>query len=260
MASDSTAFFEALKNDRNKKNKPEQLFIKAEGRYTLRILPNKKNPNDVPYFKIWIHFNFFHPNYNTPTTLRCIGKDCPLCEYAKKKEKAKDPNAWKYQSTIMFLYYITDSKNKFHYIKMSATAQNAIFNALTAKAKGGVNPTDINNGRLAVLSLDKSSGKNKFKCDFMNEVHKVSQDISDKLEMAPSLNEIYRLYKKEDLEKIVRGEKLVFTLDSEDQQESQQQEEKKGPTVLRLYDSEDADTQRKVTIMEEAKRKINGIK
>jgi hypothetical protein len=250
----SNKFLEALKSDHNKKRKPKPLTIKVEGKYTLRFLADKHDPDNVPYYKVFLHFNFFHPNYNNPGTFRCMGKDCPLCEYAKKKIAARDPEAWKYKSNIMFLYYVTDSKENFYYLRLSATAHTAVFNAITAKAKGNVNPTDLNNGRLAQFALSKLDGKHKYYCNFLNDIHKVSENISHELDMAPELKDLYHNYTKDDLEKIVRGEKLVYNYDSEEAQNSK--EETKGPAVTKLYDVEDLETMSKVTKLEEAKRKI----
>lgn len=251
----SNEFLEALKKDHNKKRKPNALSIKNEGRYTIRFLANKKNPKDIPYFQIYLHFNFFHPNYNQPATFRCIGKDCPLCKYGKEKASKKDPEAWKYKANIMFLYYVTDSKENFYYIRLSAVAQNAVFNAMIAKAKSDVNPADLQNGRLAQLSLSKVDGKNKFHCTFLNDIHRVSENITNELEMAQELSQIYRFYSKEDLEKIVRGEKLVYNFDTDDSSNSFNQEPS-TPTVTKLYDSEDQEAMNKVSKLEEAKRKI----
>jgi hypothetical protein len=251
----SNSFLEALNNDRNTKRKPKILLINKEGNYTLRFCANREKPDSIPYVKIFLHFNFLHPNYNKSGTFRCIGKDCPLCRVAKEKQHKKDPNAWKYRANIMFLYYVADAKENFYYIRLSATAQDAVFKAMQAKAKSGVNPTDLQNGRMARFTLDKVDNKTKYQCSFLNDTHKVSENIINELENAPDLNKIYKFYSKEDLEKIVRGEKLVFNFDTEDSDSDFQQDQKPAP-VIKLYDAEDSEHQNKISKFEEAKLKI----
>lgn len=200
---------EALKKDRNKKTKPKRLVTREEGKYKLRFLPNLHSEEGLPYERVFLHFGFNHPNYNTPSTFRCLGRDCPLCREAKKMKEDGDASAWRFKSTPVYLYYVADSNDNFRFIRLTQTAHTEVVDELTAKAMSKVNAVDLDQGRMAELKLSKTDGnKNKWKCSILHEVDSVSTEIRAELKSAPPLSELYRRYSLEELERVVSGEKL----------------------------------------------------
>jgi hypothetical protein len=215
---------EALKRDRNRKTKPKRLVTREEGKYKLRILPNQHSQDGLPYERVFLHFGFTHPNYNTPSTFRCLGKDCPLCRESKKMKEAGDASAWRFKSTPVYLYYVADSNGNFRFIRLTQTAHTEVVDELSAKAMAKINAVDLDTGRMAELRLSKTDGnKNKWKCSFLHDVNSVSTEIRTELSSAPALSELYRRYTKEELEKIVSGEKLEVQkgdVDSDEDEDS----------------------------------------
>lgn len=206
--SSADKLLEALKKDKNKKSEPKRLVTRDEGTYKIRILPNLHSEEGLPYERVFLHFGFTHPNYNTPSTFRCLGRDCPLCREAKKMKEDGDESAWKFKSTPVFLYYVADQDETLKFIRLTQTAHNEVVEELSAKAMAKVNAVDLETGRVAELKLSKDGNKNKWKCSFLHQQSPVSKRVESELRSATPLSELYRKYTKEELEKIVSGEKL----------------------------------------------------
>lgn len=213
MSTSAEKLLEALKRDQNRKSsqKMKRLITKDEGKYKIRILPNENSQEGLPYERVFIHFGFKHPNYNTPSTFRCLGRDCPLCGVAKKLKEDGDDSAWRFKSTPVYLYYIVDSNEELLYAQLTQKAHSEVFSELSAKARANINPVDLDNGRVAELKLSKIDGKYSWKCSFANEKSVVSDSIKSQLKLAQPLSEIYRHYTKEELESVASGEKLDYS-------------------------------------------------
>jgi hypothetical protein len=210
--SSTEKLLEALKNDKNKKTgfgpRPKRLVMKDQDSYLNRILPNKTDPDGLPYERIFLHFGFLHPNFGNPSTFRCLGRGCPLCKAAKKMAEDRVPDAWKFKSTPVYLYYVMDENDDFKFIRLSNTANTAVVDAITAAATGKVNPVDLDKGRWAEIKITKMEDKTIWKCSFQHDPHSVPQQIRQELKIAPELSEIYREYTLKELELIVAGKKL----------------------------------------------------
>jgi hypothetical protein len=209
---------ENLKKDKEKNenrgaknNRPKRMVMKDEGRYKVSILHNKHAIDGIPYEKVFLHFGFLHPNFGTPSTFRCLGKNCPLCREARQMIDEKKKDAWKYKSTPVFLYYIMDASENFKYIRLSNTAHKEVYDEIVAKASSKVNPMDPEKGRIAVISLEKDGVKNKWKCSFENEGTTIREEVLKELETAPELADVYRVYTMDELERIVAGKRLDFS-------------------------------------------------
>lgn len=210
----STKLLENLKKDRTdqslKNNKTKRYVMGKEGRYLFRILPNKDDADGLPYERVFLHFGFTHPNYNNPGTFRCLGRECPLCREAKKKAEDGHKEAWRFKSTPVYLYYIYDEAGVFQYLRLSQVAHNSLIDEITAMMGGKVNPLDLDKGRFVEVKLSKEEDKNVYKWTFLNELSVVPKNIRSELTSSPVLDDLCRKSSKEDLEKIVKGEKLTF--------------------------------------------------
>lgn len=262
----SEKLLDNLKRDRNKKpqssEKTKRLVMRDEGKYKMRILPNKNDKDGLPYERVFLHFGFNHPNYNNPGTFRCLGKDCPLCREAKKMKEEGNVSAWRYRSTPVFLYYVYDNSDNFRFLRLSQTAHNQLIDEITALVVAKINPLDIEKGRHLEIKLTKEAKKNVYKCTFMNEVSSVPYEIRSELNSAQELGDIYRRYTKEELEKVLKGEKLIYGSDksakTEDAEDTYEDEEasKPSPTSRRVVDSEDEEPIDSSAEVEEIKARI----
>ena len=242
--SSADKLLEALKKDQNKKSsqKLKRLVTREEGKYKIRLLPNPNSEEGLPYERVFLHFGFTHPNYNTPSTFRCLGRDCPLCREAKKMKEEGDESAWKFKSTPVYLYYVSDSNDDLRFIRLTQTAHTEVVNELSAKALAKVNAVDLDSGRMAELKLSKIDGnKNNWKCSFLHETSPVSASVRAQLKAAQPLSDLYRTYTKEELEKIVSGEKLT-SYRSDSSEDSVREEEPKQVVKKLKEEKEDEDS------------------
>lgn len=212
-----SSMLEALKRDKNRGRatiKVKRLITSDDGKYNIQIFPDAENPEGLPYYKVFLHFGFNHPNYGNPGTFRCLGRDCPLCREAKKLKESKNPNAWRFSSTPVFLYYVLDSQGVIKYLRLSSTAHDAVVDALIEKQKSKINPILIENNRPASFEVstikDKNKEKKSYKLFFAAEAKEIPAKRLDEFHQLQPLEEIYRVWTKDDLEKVVKGEKIVF--------------------------------------------------
>jgi hypothetical protein len=212
---------ENLKNAQKQESEPQKEFTPRPkllrttdaGTIFVRFLPNAISPNDVFYYRIFLHYGFFHPNFQNYSTLRCLGKGCPLCREAKKKEADKHPEAWRFKSTPNFLYYVVDNNGDFAFVRLSLPAHTEVQKAFDKRLAGDVNPVDLNHGRIAELRLDKiveedNRKKNKWTCNFLSDPNTVSDKIIKRLKDAPSFEDLYAPNTVDDLELILKGKKI----------------------------------------------------
>lgn len=247
---------EQKQNGNKKFQKVSRLVTRDPGNYIVRFLPNKTDHDSLPYELVFLHFGFIHPNYKQAGTFRCLGRDCPLCREAKKMEKAKDPNAWRFKSTPVYLYYIVDSSENFKFLRLSRTAHEQVLGEIESKAKSKTNVLSLENGRVAKLSLEKSEGKNKWRCDFITESNTVSPELQDSLHNAPELDTLYRVYSAEELEKIVKGEKLVFTNNQKKSEGTGQEPSENSTTVIKIGSSELSEVKGQVKVIPLVKENV----
>ena len=189
--------------------RPRPSYVKSQ--LKIHILANKKDPDDFPFEKLFLHDGFTHPNFPDAKSskFRCIGKGCPLCADAKSKEAAGDESAWKLKSKPSFYYYVVDGNDEFTYLNADAKCHEAILDALMKCLAAGTQPLDSAKGRMAVIKKVKNAeGKNEYSCVFQNDPHAVSSEIMERLKNAPELSDLNRVYTQEELEKVLKGVKL----------------------------------------------------
>jgi hypothetical protein len=199
-------------NKNHKAGKVARLVTRDPGNYLMTFLPNKSDADGVPYERVFLHFGFEHPNYKTPGTFRCLGRDCPLCTEYKKMVFDKKKDAWRYKSTPVYLYYVVDSSKNFKFIRLSRSAHDEVINEIESKARAMTNVLSLDNGRVAKLSLEKmDDNKNKWRCNFLNDSNSVEPDLRNQLKSAPELDSLYRVYSTEELDRVVKGIALDFS-------------------------------------------------
>jgi hypothetical protein len=209
---------DALKKDKNRGRatiKAKRLIASDDGKYQIQIFPNSEDEeNGLPYFRVFLHFGFMHPNFNNPGTFRCLGRDCPLCREAKKMKESGDKNAWRFLSTPVFLYYVLDSQNTIKFLRLSSTAHEAVVDELIAKQKSKINPVKLSTSRIASFEVstvtDKGKTRKSYKCFFQSEHTPIPANKIEEFQQLQPFDEIYRVWTREDLEKVVKGEKIVF--------------------------------------------------
>ena len=159
-----------------------------------------------------------------------------------------DTSAWRFKSTPVYLYYVSDSNDNFRFIRLTQTAHTEVVDELTAKAMAKINAIDPDSGRMVELKLSKTDGnKNKWKCSIQHDQHVVSTEIRAELKSAPPLSELYRRYSKEELEKIASGEKLESTK-TDAEPEDDDQESKPVLSQAKAADESDSIEARKAKI------------
>ena len=209
---------DALKKDKNRGRaniKAKRLIASDDGKYQIQIFPNPEDEeNGLPYFRVFLHFGFMHPNFNNPGTFRCLGRDCPLCREAKKMKESGIKDSWRFLSTPVFLYYVLDSQNTIKFLRLSSTAHDAVVDELISKQKGKINPVKLSTSRIASFEVstitDKGKTKKTYKCFFQSEQTPIDEQKIEEFQQLQPFEEIYRVWTRDDLERVVKGEKIVF--------------------------------------------------
>jgi hypothetical protein len=199
--------------DTNDRKKLGFLEFKEPSILRFRILPNKKDPDDVPFEKVFIHLGFEHPNFGSRKPLACKGRDCPLCSFYRKREKGGDANAWRYKSNQKFIYYVEyyDDKNQLRLGMLSLTyyAHEELKNKMITQLKSGVNIFDLKDGRWIEMTMKKIGDKRKYIVSVESESDEVTDiEILDWYKEARPLHKFYKEYSVDELKKIIKGEKL----------------------------------------------------
>lgn len=203
----------------NQENKPAQaanntflkipLFeIKGEGVVRFRIIANLQDPDELPFEQVFIHLGFIHPNFGKKVPLPCLGKGCPLCQYFRQKENQGDALAWKYQSNQKFIYYALNENMEIVLLSLTYTQQDELRSELISGLKSGVNLMDLNAGRWVQFTTRVINKKRKYIARIENDIHSIPQEIRNKFKGMRPLKSYYKMYKEEELRKILRGEKL----------------------------------------------------
>lgn len=185
----------------------------------FRILPNKKDPDDVPFERVFIHLGFEHPNFNKKVPLLCKGKDCPMCAFYKKREAGQDKDAWRYKSNQRFIYYVEteDAKGnlKLGLLSLTYYAHEELKNKMIAQLKAGINIFDLQDGRWIEMTMKKIGDKRKYIVSVETESDTVTDmEILDWFKQVRPLHQFYKDYPMEDLKKIMKGEKLMNSASS----------------------------------------------
>lgn len=179
----------------------------------FRILPHKKDPEDVPFEKVFIHLGFEHPNFAKRVPMKCKGKDCPMCAFYKKRLAGGDTNAWRYKSNQRFIYYVEyeDAKGNLKLALLSLTyyAQEELKNKMISQLKAGVNIFDLHDGRWIEMTMKKIGDKRKYIVSVETESDSVTDmNILNWYKDLRSLDQFYKDYSLEDIKKILKGEKI----------------------------------------------------
>ena len=189
------------------------LEFKEPSSLRFRLLPNKKDPDDVPFERVFIHLGFEHPNFAKRVPLLCKGKDCPMCSFYKKRTAGGDKDAWKYKSNQRFIYYVEyeDAKGQLKLALLSLTyyAQESLKNKMIAQLKAGVNIFDLQDGRWLDMTMKKIGDKRTYTVGVETESDTVTDmEILDWYKVSRPLHQFYKEYTMEDLKKILKGEKI----------------------------------------------------
>lgn len=208
---------DAKKNDEAFDNSDDRklgfLEFKEPSILRFRIFPHKKDPDDVPFEKVFIHLGFEHPNYGKRVPMACKGRDCPLCSFHKKREKGGDQNAWRYKSNIRYIYYVQylneQNKMKMGLLSLTYYAHEALKDKMIALLKQGINIFELKDGRWIEMTMKKIGDKRKYTVSVDSESDEVTDiDILDWYKELKPLHKFYREYSVDDLKKILKGEKL----------------------------------------------------
>lgn len=195
------------------------LEFKEPSTIRFRILPHKKDPEDVPFERVFIHLGFEHPNFGKKVPLLCKGKDCPLCSFYKKREKGGDKAAWKYKSNQRYIYYVQyedDKRNlKLALLSLTYYAHEELKNKMITKLKEGINIFDMNAGHWVEMSMKKINEKRKYIISIDSDEDPVTDmEILDWYKTIKPLHQLYREYTSEELKNILKGEKIEFKSNS----------------------------------------------
>lgn len=232
-----SAYEKLLKNLKDSEARPEEtgpvedkkvkiLEVKKPGSYKFRIFPNKENPDDTPYYKVFIHLGFVHPNYGKKVPLLCKGKDCPLCAVAKKKKNDKDSDAWMYKSNQRFIYYAIDEDENVVQLSLGYYAHEEVKKKIIAQLKASINVMDMMDGRWMELMITVVDDKWKYLCSVDSESHRMPQKARELFLKQKDLSKIYEDRPMEELKKIVKGEKIETKNKSSNQSSNKSTERK----------------------------------
>lgn len=193
------------------------LEFKAEDIKKFRLLPNKTDPEDVPYVELKVHL-LRHPNFeNNFRNIICKGKDCPSCKKYKAMEKVQDPDAWKYKAQTKYLYYVItendDGSLNLGLLTLTYYAQEVLKKLLLSQLKSGFKLWDIEEGRWIEMSMKITKDGEKSKRNYISSVFGDPEEASHPSVMnwfkdARPLEKFYPEYTTEDFEKILKGEKI----------------------------------------------------
>lgn len=218
----------------------KRLFVSpTQGReYCLRFLdPKVIDGEGLPFAYVYLHGNYMHPNFDQkfPSNFRCGGKGCPLCTDARAiSKKEKDDNvpknerqAFKKQARKYAIYWAINEENgeltlvhipDFSYSESEETINQMLANKLLELDEMGLAPFDLKLGMDIVISTTAVDKKIKFSIHQDNQSTKeVPQLVVKKLEQMKPLNLVYKKYTTEELDKVVKGEKIAYGQAKEEQ-------------------------------------------
>jgi hypothetical protein len=185
--------------------------LKDEGKYIVRILPNKKDPEEAAFIRSFTHFGFTHPNWEKQAPLPCAGKECPLCAFYKEKEAAGDSSAWKLKSSVGYTFYAMLGEN-FGILN----ANNALFEAIKAQEieyikTHGASLFDPKHGsNIRITKTVVMQGKKKtvsYAIDVLGK-SEVAPEALRELELARGLDELQTKYTVEELKMVLEGKPI----------------------------------------------------
>ena len=213
-----SAYEKLLKNLKDSEARPDEevtqddkkvkiVEVKKPGSYKFRLFPDKEDPEDVPYLKVFIHLGFVHPNYGKKVPLLCKGKDCPMCAVAKRLKNEKHADAWMYKSNQRFIYYAIDENDTVVLLSLGYYAHEEVKKKIIAQLKASINVMDMMDGRWMELMITVVDEKWKYLCSVDSESHRMPQKARDVFSKQKDLSKIYQDRPLEELKKIVKGEK-----------------------------------------------------
>ena len=189
-------------------NRPKLDLLNKEGKYWRRFLPGGG-------LKVYLHFKIAHPDFDMPKTFRCTENDeCPLCQKYQAAETKGLTDAWKLRAVEVFLYFDINEQDEFCYTYLPFKGYEALDLEAKAQKQGGFEVFDLNEGRLAELTLSKAllpEGKtqNNWRCSFnLGEKNSLSQKHRDTLKNTVRLEDLYKKYSIEFLTKIANGKSI----------------------------------------------------
>lgn len=217
--------------------------------YRLRFLdPQVISDDELPFKYVYLHGGYKHPNYEQQYTgnFRCGAKGCPLCADAralsKKEQEDKVPKgqkeAWKKQSRKYAIYWAINKENNeltlvhipdFAYSKDQETLNQIVSNKLIEIAETGINPFDLDEGMDVLISAQAVDEKFKFSVTADNKTKgPVEEKQVNLLKRMKALTDVYKQYKHDELDKIAKGEKIVY---GEEKNNKEAQQEKVAATA-----------------------------
>lgn len=229
-----------LTEETNEEYKMVFLDFNKDKTMDFRLLPNKKDPEDVPFERVFIHLGFVHPNLDKKVPLKCKGKDCPMCAFYKKRDALKDPEAWRYKSNQRFIYYVeTMVNNQLRPGLLSLTyyAHEELKNKMISQLKSGVNIFDMADGRWISMTRKKMDEKIKYLITIDSEEDEVSDaQLMEWYGNAIPLHEYYKDRPVEELKQILKGEKF------ETKDKKQNKEKEKPKAESRKFATDEVDS------------------
>ena len=200
----------------NKKGKTQRewMTVSGEGHYIIRICPEIENPEEAPFEEFYLHSGFVHPVYKTKSAIKCFGKGCPMCQYAKDFAMKDRERAWQFKSKQYYVYNVIDRSNgQLKLLKVTWAAHNAIIAKIIEAAKQEINIMSLTEGRDLEIVARKVSNKLVYKCHILSEreTKPVAGRLQEELKLVRPLRDAYRSYTEDELASIIKGEVPVKT-------------------------------------------------
>jgi len=219
-------------------------YIKEDGEYKIRIVPNIEDANELPFHKSFVHFGFQHPDFKDENgnprnwVFECIGSGCPLCAHAKSFPQGSDEHI-RYKAKVRFNYYILDPNENLAKFSISYAAHQTIYNAIVEQARSGVNTLSIKEGRYLFFAKETAPDKVVWRASFSDEEAPLSVGTQNELKDLKPLKELGYQLTEEELKNIVAGKSI--SAGKAKQEEKKIQSEKEDSLDLSVPVDDDAE-------------------
>ena len=220
------------------------LDLSKEGMYKFRIFPDRKGVLELPFFKVARHW-WTNPTSGKKSPYKCSGSGCPMCAFYTKQEAKGDPAAWQYKVKNVYMYYGINESEKVCLITTNYYVNEEIKKKMVAQFKAGIDVMSLKEGRWVILTIKKVSGVFKYQVS-IEEEHEANLAQREQYIALKPLNQFYTDFTNEELEKIVKGQKVERTESpapvlKEEKVDETDLKDKFSKTFPELYDSDIVD-------------------
>ena len=214
----------SMKEEEKKKKTPEKpskkfvknFYIKDNGEYIFRLLPNLKDPLSSPFYKVYLHLGFKMPKTGKNFPLKCLGNRCPLCEHYREQKHQGKTSAWRYEAKERFIYYGLDKNGDIIKLNLTEKVHQTIIKAIEKELtdkENPYNPLDLDNGCFLKFRKDtKEKNGRKYPVYSVQIISKSKKEIKPKMKEAlmklPALEDTFLKFSAQDYVDILRGKEV----------------------------------------------------